>query len=254
VVSALALWFGFVEWFGQDRDKITVLLTTYVFQQHNSMVTRLLSGNEHDVISQIGRIVDHALDKEDDDGKRLFAELRQKRASGKYRKVYSFAQQILSKEQPRHSPFHTPQQLPSYLLCGVLMGMDGDSQWRYVPDLTPLPDDVLERVRQAFRQARRQLRRNKDGRDPPLDAITCLFNYLYSGRTSGTRRASQKLLVEMGFPEKSAKRQPIFQALKNAELLHPGGYRAKSQSRLWMLDKSVIEAMFQDRARKAETA
>lgn len=257
VVSALALWFGFVEWFGQERDKITELLTAYVFQQHNSMVTRLLAGNEQDVIYQIGRIVDHALDKENDNGRRLFAEIRQKRANGKYRRVYSFAQQILSNE-PSTFSFLTPHSLPSYLLCRVLTqdqpGLDGDSQWRYVPDLTPLPDDVLERIRQAFRQAKRQLRRNKGGRYPTLDAITCLFNYLYSGRTSGTRRASQKLLVEMGFPEKSAKRTPIFTVLKLAELLHPGGYRAKSKSRLWMLDKSVIEAMFLDRATKTETA
>lgn len=258
VVSALALWFGFVEWFGQDRAKIKELLTVYVFGQHNSMVTRLLSGNEQEVNSHINRIVDHALDNEDDDGKRLFAEIRQKRANGKYRMVYAFAQQILGKEQDISSPLLTHNNQLSYLLCGVLTqdqpGLDGDSQWRYVPDLTPLPDDVLERIRQAFRQAKRQLRRNKDGRYPTLDAITCLFNYLYSGRTSGTRRASQKLLVEMGFPEKSAKRKPIFQVLKEAELLHPGGYRAKSRSRLWMLAKSVIEAMFLDRAKKAETA
>lgn len=258
VVSALALWFGFVEWFGQDRAKVKDLLTVYVFGQHNSMITRLLVGSEHEVVSHISRIVDYALDNEDDDGKRLFAEIRQKRASGKYRMVYAFAPQILSKEQLSTSPSFTPQQLSSYLLCRVLTqdqpGLDGDSQWRYVSDLTPLPDEILERIQKAFRQAKRQLRRNKDGRYPTLDAITCLFNYLYSGRTSGTRRASQKLLVEMGFPEKSAKRKPIIQVLGKAELLSPGGYRAKSQSRLWMLDKSVIEAMFLDRSRKTETA
>lgn len=250
VISALALWFGFVEWFGEDRDRIKELLTIYVSRQHNSMVSRLLAGNDQEVVSQIGRIVDHALDNENDDGKRVFAEIRQKRASGQYRTIYNFGPQILNHDQANPSSSIPNEKKLSYLICGGLTQQehdrDSDSHWQYLPDLTPLPDEVLEQIQQAFRTAKRQLRKNRDEKYPILDAITCLFNYLIAGRSPGARRASQKLLVEMGFPGKSAERKPIFKILEKAGLLRRGGYRSKSQSRLWALDGSVVQAISQD--------
>ena len=93
-----------------------------------------------------------------------------------------------------------------------------------------------------FKQAGRPLRR-KHGQYPTLNAITRLFNYLVYGRKSGHRRASQKLLNDMGFPAKTKERQAVMSVLLKAKLLHKGDYLSRTKSRLWILDNSVLELM-----------
>lgn len=62
VISALAHWFGFVELFGEDRDRIKTVLKRFALTRHNNRVSRLIAGQEDDVLSHVDRIVDHALD------------------------------------------------------------------------------------------------------------------------------------------------------------------------------------------------
>jgi hypothetical protein len=92
------------------------------------------------------------------------------------------------------------------------------------------------------------------GRYPTLDSITRLFNFLFVGRRNGSRRASQKLLVQMGFPAKTSKRTAIFRVMEQEGLLYKGGYLSKTRSRLWTLDKVVIKAMWQEMADKHDVA
>jgi hypothetical protein len=249
IISTLAFWFGYVELFGEDHQQIKDLLRTYVATRHNCKVTRLIAGKQEEVFAQVDRIVDSVLDSEDIEGKELFAELRQKRASGQYKQVYNFASQIL--EDSNSLSFLNPHNLPLYLICEDLIQEESDSlgpsEWNYQPDQTPLPDDVISRIQASFKQAKRQLRRDKANRYPTLDAIAELFNYLYAGRTIGSRRASQQLLVQMGFVNNSSKRTPLFRLLEKEGLLYKGGYLSTTKSRLWTLDKSVIEAMGRQR-------
>jgi hypothetical protein len=84
VVSTLALWFGFVELFGEDRQRIKDVLRTYVATRHNGRVTRLITGEDQEALAHVDRIVDNVLDGENVEGKELFAELRQKRATGQF--------------------------------------------------------------------------------------------------------------------------------------------------------------------------
>jgi hypothetical protein len=132
-------------------------------------------------------------------------------------------------------------------LCGGLIPDSADKEWSYVPDNTPLPDRLLTRIKDGFRSAKRQLRRNKAGKYPTLQAMTRLINYLYAGTNPGHRRASQQLLVQMGFPDKTANRQRLKKIMVKAGVLYEGDYQAQRQSRLYCLSKEVIATLDQDR-------
>ena len=108
---------------------------------------------------------------------------------------------------------------------------------------TPLPDEVIRRIRLAFRASGRQLRKNKTGQYPTLNAITRFFNYLICGQKSGTRRASRDLLVKMGLPKKTKELDSILSVLTQHGILHKGGYLSGQKSRQWILDRSVVSAI-----------
>ncbi len=257
VVSTLAKWFGFVELFGAERSRIKAVLTRFAMTRHNGKVSRLLAGQEEDVAAHVGRIVDHVLDGEDTDGKQVFAEIRQKRAAGQYRHGnYEFAAEIMREQQddlPSLQGLHTL----SYLICGGLIQdsspEEDASEWTYQPDNTPLPDEVMNRIRLAFKTFKKQVRRNKTtGRFPVLDTITRFFNYLVCGRNSGTRRASQELLIQMGFPKKNSERDRIIAVLLDDGLIQKGGYAATQKSRQWFLDSAVVMAIHDARQKQRD--
>lgn len=242
VVSTLAKWFGFIELYGHERSRVKEVIKRYVLTRDNGKVSRLLGGDERDTLSQVDRIVDRVLDSEQPSGHDFFKELRRKRASGEYRDVWQFAPRIVV-----NSPTSLPSPSPtSHLLCGSLTRQESasrksDSEWVYEPDDTPLPDFVTERIRDAFRRRKRQLRRNRDGRYPTMVAITRFVNYLRSGKSPGQRRASQQLLFQMGFPTNGKARGAIFRVLVREEIVQKGGYRALDQSRSWTLNPSLTK-------------
>lgn len=246
VISALALWFGFVELFNEDRDRIKHVLRTFALTRHNGKVSRLLAGESGEVVSHVDRIADGVLNGEDAQGKSVFAELRQKRITGQYKQPFSFEPQILRENRDCSSlqQHILPQ---SYLICrGLIPDSQPDeasAEWSYQPDDTPLPDEVMNRIRTAFREAGRQIRRNKTGKYAILDSITRFFNYLFCGRKSGSRRASRELLEKMGLPEKTSELKAIISPLEQEGLLHKGGYSRGLVSREWHLDRSVIRSM-----------
>ncbi len=255
VVLTLARWFGFVELFGEDPDRIKAALRHFALTKHNNKVSRLLAGQEDEVLSQVDRIVDQVLANETFAGKELFARIRQKRATGQYKNNFFFEAQILGAEP--HTPF--PQQPLSsfYFICGGLIA-DSDEEedspgWSYQPDNTPLPEEVMNRIRTAFETAKKQVRRNKTtGRIAVLDSITRFFNYLVCGRKSGTRRASQELLIQMGFPKKNSERDRIVAVLLNDGLVQKGGYVATQKSRQWFLDSAVVMAIHDARQKQRD--
>lgn len=255
VMLSLARWFCFVELFGEDPDRIKAVLRHFALTKHNNKVSRLLAGQEEEVLSQVDRIVDHVLANEDAAGKELFARIRQKRATGQYKENFEFEAHILRNEPT--SPLSQQPLSSFYLICGGLISEsdgDGDSpKYSYQPDDTPLPDEVMNRIRAAFRTAKKQIRQIKTtGRYPVLDSITRFFNYLFSGRKSGTRRASQELLIQMGFPEKNSERDRIIAVLLGDGLVHKGGYVATQKSRQWFLDAAVVGAIHDARQKQRD--
>ncbi len=256
VILTLARWFCFVELFGEDPDRIKAVLRRFALTRHNNKVTRLLAGQQEEVLSQVDRIVDHVLANEDSVGKELFARIRQKRSTGQYKRNYFFESQFLRDERNCLSSPLQPISL-FYLSCGGLISdsapEEDTSEWSYQPDDTPLPDEVMNRIRLAFRTAKKQIRIDKEtGRYSVLDSITRFFNYLVSGRKSGTRRASQKLLIQMGFPEKNSERDRIIAVPLGNGLIQKGGYLATQKSREWFLDTSVVQAIHDARQKQRE--
>lgn len=222
VISTLARWFCFVEFYDRPEKSASQLLRMYVLRKNNGMVSRLHSGETHEVFAHVDRIVDEVLRTTTAEGQKVFENLRRQRASGKYAKVWNFEAEITG----RSTPCPSPSLQPYYLSCGSLTAAHASEpdhgDWIYQPDDTPLPDFVLEKVRAAFRQRKRQLRK-KGGRFPTLDAITRFFNYLLAGRHRGQRRASKELMVQMGFPSSGSKRDGIINVLLRGGLLLKGG-------------------------------
>jgi hypothetical protein len=246
VTSTLAKWFCFVEFYGRPNEEVSKVLRQYVLTKHNGMVTRITNGETSEVLAHVDRIVIQVLRTQTIEADHFYEDLRRKRASGQYASVWNFGPQIFGESgslstqalAPSSSPFP-----PSLLLCGSPtedeFGHDEHGQWTYVPDDTPLPDFVLERIRGAFRQRKRQIRKFQ-GRYPTLDAITRFFNYLLAGRVKGQRRASRELLIQMGFPSSGTKRNRIMNVLIREEFVRKGGYRRREASRLWILDAGWV--------------
>jgi hypothetical protein len=84
VVSHLARWFWFIEFWSHPEDLRLerIVMTDFVVAKHNGFVSRLNTGQDHDVVKQVGRIVSCAVAKVDESGKRWFARVRHKRQSG----------------------------------------------------------------------------------------------------------------------------------------------------------------------------
>ena len=110
-----------------------------------------------------------------------------------------------------------------------------------MPDDTPLPYRIERAVVEAFRASGYKMRK-KDGHYPLLRAITRLINYLAASKTY-QRRASQKLLTQMGFPDKSSKRERIKAILSAHDIILRGDYRSRSQSMKYILTKRMIDSL-----------
>ena len=252
VVSTLAKWFGFVELHGHDRSRIKTVMRQFVLTNHNGMISRLQVGNTEEVFQQVDRIVDSVMDHEDDHGLSIFENIRNNRNSGKYARVYQFEPVIMGTDEKCEDsglPLHHSSSLPSYLICGALTPVsreeiDDNNNWKYEPDLSPLPESVIQRIRREFANAKVQIRINKTTqRYPTIDSITRFFNFLFSGRKVGVRRAGRQLLEQMGFPSNTKKKQRILKVLQRSELITKGGYRSMTASRQWTLDQWVIAEM-----------
>ncbi len=227
IVSTLAKWFLFVELHECDESATIQVLTAFVLTRHNGKVSRLSAG-DHDVIEQIARIVKSVSDSSEK-GASFFEDIRRKRATGRYTHTWNFAAEILRRSQDADfSDVHTSPEI-SDVQDGEL-----ESGWTYIPDNTPLPDFVVERIRTQFQRAGRQIRK-RNGEFPVINAITRFFNYLLSGRKPGQRRCGRELLAKMGFNSRGLDRTAVINLLVKAGLVIKDGYSPRSKSTLWVL-------------------
>jgi hypothetical protein len=222
IIGTLARWFLFVELYDRPDSETIAVLTAYVTKFHNDKISRLKSNQVNEVIGQIPRIV--AQVRRSTDGEfGCFEDIRRKRATGRYRHVWTFGPEIMGFGAKVPTPDPETFGQKSNDLPG----------WTYVPDDTPLPDFLVQKIFQTFCQAGRQMRQSPDGKRPVLAAITRFVNYLNAGQ--GSRRCSIKLLQQMGFPSSGKDLQKIMGLLVKAGIVARGGYRSKSRSRLWIL-------------------
>lgn len=239
-ISTLAKWFCFVEFYGRPVEDVSEVIRQYVLSRHNGMVSRINNGEQSEALGQADRIISHVLRTRTEEADRFYEDVRRRGATGKYASPWNFAAEIMSGHDSSVDIAPFPQ---SDLTSGSRI--DGGSaperkgEWVYEPDDTPLPEFVLERIRAAFRQRKRQLRKI-GGRYPTLDAITRFLNYLLAGRHRGQRRASKELLIQMGFPSSGAKRDRIINVLMRDGMLRKGGYRSKEASMQWIISPDVV--------------
>jgi len=227
IISTLAKWFLFVEFYGCGEDQTIALLTTFVLTRHNGKVSRLSTG-DHDVIEQIARIVKSVSDSSEK-GASFFEDIRRKRATGRYAHTWNFAAEILrSSQDPNVSEIHTTSDITD------VQNGELESGWTYIEDNTPLPDFVVEKIRTEFQRAGRQIRK-RNGEFPVISAITRFFNYLLSGRKPGQRRCGRELLKKMGFNSRGLDRTAVINLLVKAGLVIRDGYSPRRKSTLWVL-------------------
>jgi len=139
VVSHLARWFWFIEWWDVSEDlrheKIIEIMTDFVVTKHNGFVSRLHAGQEKDVVKQVSRIVECAVTKVDDTGKWWFTRVRQKRQSGQYQRVIYLEPVVrmsqggkAAQDQDRQGQDHNPSSPPvGFIICCSDLG-DGEGQ------------------------------------------------------------------------------------------------------------------------------
>ena len=239
VISTLTKWLFYYELYDlpveERKARIKEVLWVYCANKHNGFITRLNNGQSEEVISNIDRLVEHTIQTVNDCGKSVFMDMRYKRDRGQYHIVYEIEDDLCDLDTNNQSSICP-------ILCGVLSGSDEGTQgWTYVADDTPLPDQVERAVVEAFRASGYKMRK-KDGHYPILRAITRLINYLAASKTY-QRRASQMLLTQMGFPDKSSKRERIKAILSAHDIIHRGDYRSRSQSMRYILTKRMIDSL-----------
>lgn len=238
VISTLAKWLIFVEFHGQEVETIQRALFDYVAKRHNGKVTRWQSGKKLEIFRHISRIVSSVIETESEQGASVFDNIRMGRATGRYKQQYHF----FSQDYSPPSSLSSNEEQQSYLIRGGIRDESDKKEWSYIPDDSPLPDQLQCQILDTYKTAGRPLRK-RDGRYSILDAITRFFNYLVSGRKSGQRRASKKLLQEMGFPSKTREQQAIINVLVEHGFVERGGYRSRQESRQWTLCSKITSLM-----------
>ncbi len=241
VISTLTKWFAFYEFYTPeiDRKRTKEVLKLFCLHKHNTFITRLNNGRDEEVLAHVDRVVDGTIDSMSEEGIRLFSEMRATRDRGHYPTIHRLVD-LCTNNSSSFSSSLCP------ILCGVLRNertTEKTEDWTYLPDETELPEKLIEIIQQGFQQAGIQLRKNKTGKYPTIEAITRFINYLYAGTNRGTRRASKILLEQMGFPAGSKKKERIKAVMQKAKIIQIGDYRALSLSRSYSLTEEVLRVL-----------
>ena len=100
VVSQLARWFYFIEFWDVDKDerldRIVSLLADYCLKKNNGYISRLEIGLRAEVACHVGRIVEMAVAETDSQGKMFFSNVRLKRKRGAYRRIIYLERAVAS--------------------------------------------------------------------------------------------------------------------------------------------------------------
>ena len=163
VISTLAKWFAFFEFYSPeiDRARTKEVLRLFCLRKHNGFITRLNNGQVEDVLAHVDRVVDGAIDSTSEEGLRLFAEMRATRDRGHYPVTYRL-EDLCTTNNSSSSLLSCP------ILCGILRDKQNED-WTYIPDETELPEKLMEMVQNRFRQEGVRLRKDKTGKYPTLN-------------------------------------------------------------------------------------
>ncbi len=229
VVSQLARWFYFVEFFHlpeiERLEKTKNLLVRFCMTKNNGFISRLAGGLNQEVTEHVHRVVQSGIDNADMQFKTYCAIMRQKREKGGYRQVIYLESILLGKEE-----LSTLSSTVGFIMCPT---KEADS--------TPLPDQMIGHLLDAYRATGRQPRRNtKTGQYPIIEKCTRFINALYA--SNGKRRLSQDVLRNFGFSANS-QRELLKKLMVKAGIITVGSYRSKTASRVYHLTKRTMQEL-----------
>lgn len=259
VVSQLARWFFFIEFWHLSKDErieqIVELITAFCMEKNNNFISRLNAGLQEEVESHVERIVETAIKEVDQKGKALFAVVRQKRERGEYSKLIWLEPVIRGVEQKDAEPVKQRETvLPSSSLVGInrcctLSGNDSSATtrrkdaegWEFVPNDTPLPDPLMEGIESYY------FGNNLTTYKPTMKKLIRFLNHLAD---NGEARLSVKSLKKMGFSN-DRQRQHL-KNLEKARIITKGSYSsALGLGTLYRLTKRAKEMFAAERGQKA---
>ena len=258
VVSQLARWFYYVELFDieneQRRKRVISLLQHYCLNKNNGYISRLNAGLTQDVKGHVQRAVEAGIKSMDLNGKIDCSFVRQKRETGKYKRVI-YLEPVLGRavgepgeEEGNDSLFSS---VGFNICCTVLPPVKSkeDRQqraedWIFQPDETPLPESLQDLITAYYEGNRLACYK------PTWKKITQLLNHVHG--QGGEARLGVETLAKMGFMN-HASRQHV-QRLVDAGVLR----KTKEYSTItglgrgYRLSKKTME-MFEEKV-KAKTA
>ena len=168
VVHEMAKWLWWIELYSLPEckrlEKVTNLMTAYVLKKHNGCVSRLLNGQEKDVIAQVARCVKKAADVSMPSSVEGFARTREKWLNGGYKHPVRIVPALTRHEDVSLSP-----SCPFTVMC--------------IKFDDALPESVQAKIKAVA------------GRNRVMNFATRLINLLYS--KGGTAYVSRKALTEM---------------------------------------------------------
>lgn len=215
VVHEMAKWLWWIELYslpeGKRLEEITRLLRAYVLKKHNGCVSRLLNGQEKDVIAQVARCVKKAADVSMPSSVEGFARTREKWLNGGYKYPVRIVPALNGHEDVSLSP-----SCPFTVMC--------------IKFDDALPEGVQAQIKAVA------------GRSRVMSFATRLINLLFSkeGRAYVSRKALTEL-QEYKNPNQIAKYIGI---LERAGIITRGdSYKVGRNGKRYCLMDTVMEAL-----------
>lgn len=204
-VHELALWLYFVELFEvaeSDRfEQVAQLLLAYVRKKHNGFVTRINDGQIEEVENQILRILKSTIGNCSENGKALFADLRQKRSAGLYVDTWRLAPLMAQDSSTLTAPLSPVRFIHCCTVSNWLPKPEywrrRAEQWTPVLDDSPLPNQLEAGIRRYYQRHGLRIK------NPTFAKIRRFLNHIWA--CGGEARLGVESLWNFGFRNHAAR-------------------------------------------------
>ncbi|RUL87605.1 hypothetical protein [Tautonia sociabilis] len=256
IVGELAAWLWWVELYSDRDEKIIAdLLFAWVQERHNGHVERLNEGKVADVESQVKRAVKSAK-KKCAESLEVFAKIRQKRSSGKYRRLIEVAQIMGAEVESTETERDTLSSLCLVLRDDPLPSEIENRLAQIIADLASrkaeTPSEIAESIAEFVpKTERKPIRmRKRDGEYPFVRFARRFLNCLWDHH--GHCRINTDDLNLMAGSKDAHQQIEYKKYLRDAGIIEPykGKYRSGTASSLYAMTPETL-AEFRSHHRQA---
>ena len=232
VVGEIAKWLYFVElWRVDEADRVqqvAELLFEFALLKNNGFVTRINRGQEGDVRTHIGRIVESVVARMGEGGKAIFTKLQ----SQPHMKLVPLLKSI-----PLSCSFSPVKSIECRAVLNWLPAPEyrrtKAEQWIYVPDDTPLPEAIEQAISKYYEKHGLTIKK------PTRSKLRRFLNHIWSNPGHEARLGLESL-QKMGFSNSRSRRH-----IKNLEkmgVIDTQGYcPAAGVSKLYRLREPALK-------------